>query len=463
MKKPKKMLAFAMIACLVSSVSAGCAKNGMPAWQSLSTSAKDYSSAQEKRVYLTYAGWGTANEKNVTQKAIDTFNAMSKSIKVSYMHIPTDYSAKMATLAAANQLPDVFMFFKEISAKWGEDKNLYNLKEFLDKDKDIDESKLIPNALLKVSDDKVIGIKICEEVFANYYNVDMFREAGVEMPPATADNAWDWDKFVEISKKMTMDEDGNNARSPDFDPNRIKQYGVRFNRWMWSLFFDSNQAGIVTPDKSKLNLTDPAITESIQKLADLINVHHVAPTLTEEKDIPNPSVALQSRRIAMDLDGQWINVDLGTAGMNFDVGVLPKMKVPSTVQFGEMIVMSGQVKYKEEAWVLLKWMINPEVNADIYKSGLWMPIVKEWYTDPQLLARWVTVKPGHSRGFKTAVVDVLLEHGSNNHGYWLKNSEEINAAVTTALDDVWLGLKSAHDAFEELEPQLAAKYKGVYD
>ncbi len=463
MRKPDKLLLIVMIACLLGSMYTGCTGAGMSAGQDTSVTAHARASAAKEPVYLTYAGWGTANEKNVTQKAIDSFNEKNENVKVFYMHIPTDYSTKMATLAAANQLPDVFMFFKDISAKWGEQGFLFNLKELLEKDKDIDESKLIPNALLKISDDKVMGIKICEEVFANYYNVDMFREAGVEMPPAAADKAWSWDRFVEICKRMTLDENGNNALSPNFDPDSIKQYGVRFNRWMWSLFFNSNQTSIVTSDKSKLNLTDPAVTESVQMLADLINVHHVAPTLTEEKDIPNPSVALQSRKVAMDLDGQWINVDLGTAGMNFDVGVLPKVKVPSTEQFGEMIVMSGQVRHREEAWKLLKWMINPEVNIDIYKSGLWMPIVKEWYTDPQLLARWATVKPGHPSGFKTAVVDVLLEHGYNNHGYWLKNSQEINVDINAALDDVWLGLKSTADAFRELEPKIAKKYKGVYD
>ena len=420
-------------------------------------------SEKEEIVNLTYAGWGTENEKNVTQKTLDSFNENHENIKVSYMHIPTDYTTKMATLAAANQLPDVFMFYKDASLKWGKLGNLYNLKEFMDNDQDVVESKLIPNALLKLSEDMVIGTKICEEVFANYYNVDMFREAGVEMPPATSEGAWEWDKFVEIAKKMTIDNNGNNALSPNFDPENIKQYGVRFNRWMWSLFFDSNQTSIVSEDKSKLNLTDPAVIEAVQKLADLINVHHVAPSLTAEKNLPNPAVALQSRRIAMDLDGQWVNVDLGATGMNFDVGVLPKMKRPSCVQYGEAIVMSAQTQHKDEAWVLLKWIIDPETSVDIYSSGLWMPTVMDWYTNPELINKWATVRPGHSAGYKTAVLDPLLEYGTNNHGYWLVNAEDINLIITPALDDVWLGMKSAAEVFGELEPELAEIYQGVYN
>jgi len=466
MRNALRLLSVCLVLSMVLGMLAGCGnKSGsdVSAPQdnpSNQTQAGD--TTPKEKVKLTYAGWGSPNEKDVTQKAIDSFNANNPNISVTYMHVPTDFTTKMATLAAANQLPDVFMFYKGTAAKWGEQGQLYNIKEFLDKDPDIDESKLIPNALLKVSEDKIVGTKICEEAFALFYNVDMFTEAGVETPPATADAAWDWDKFLEVCKKLTIDQNGNNATSPAFDPTRIKQYGVRFNRWMWSLFLDSNQTSIVSEDGSKLNLTDPAVAEAVQKLADLINVHHVAPTVTTEKNLPSAAVSLQTKKVAMDLDGQWVNVDLAAADVNFDVGVLPKLKVPSTVQFGEGIVMSSETKHKEEAWTLLKWMINPEASVDIYSSGLWMPIVKEWYTNPDLLAKWAYVKPGHSPGFKTAVIDVVLNHGFNNYGYWLKNADDIDTIISPALDDLWLGKKTAAQIFKEIEPQVAAKFEGVY-
>ncbi len=416
-------------------------------------------------VNLTYSGWGSPNEKAVTQSAIDMFNKRNPDVRVAYLYIPSDYNTKLATLAAADQLPDAFMFYKTTTAKWGEQGKLLDLTALLSRDTEITESKLIPNALLRVgAGGNVVGMKICEEVFATYYNVDMFTQAGVAVPPATADKAWSWDEFVETAKKMTLDQNGNNATSPGFDAQNIKQYGVMFNRWMWSLFLDSNGTSLVTADKSRLNLTDPLVADAIQKLADLINVHHVAPTPTSEKNLPSAAVALQSRRAAMALDGQWIQLDLGASGMNFDVGVLPKLKAPSTVQFGEAIVISGQTKHKDASWRLLKWMVNPESSLEAYRSGLWMPIVKDWYTKPDLLDRWATVKPGHSAGFKTAVLDVLLRYGKNNYGYWLKNAEEIDwAIISPALDSVWLGKRSAAEAFAGAADQANQRFQGVYN
>lgn len=328
MKSVLRLLAVCLVLTLVLGMLAGCGdKSGAdtPAPSQDNVATKDSSSdakdtTPKEEVKLTYAGWGSPAEKDVTQKAIDGFNANNPGISVTYMHVPTDYTTKMATLAAANQLPDVFMFYKGTAVKWGEQGQLYNIKEFLDKDPDIDESKLIPNALLRVSDDKIVGTKICEEAFALFYNVDMIAEAGVETPPATSDAAWDWDKFLEVCKKLTIDQNGNDATSSAFDPSRIKQYGVRFNRWMWSLLLDSNQTSIVSEDGSKLNLTDPAVAEAVQKLADLINVHNVAPSVTTEKNLPSAAVSLQTKKVAMDLDGQWVNVDLAAAEVNFYEG-----------------------------------------------------------------------------------------------------------------------------------------------
>ena len=60
------------------------------------------------------------------------------------------------------------------------------------------------------------------------YNKDMFDELSIEYPPYTVENAWSWDKFVEVSQKLTLDSSGKNAADSGFDANNIKQYGIMF-------------------------------------------------------------------------------------------------------------------------------------------------------------------------------------------------------------------------------------------
>jgi multiple sugar transport system substrate-binding protein len=66
---------------------------------------------------------------------------------------------------------------------------------------------------------------------AIYYNVELFDEAGLEPPPAAygepyADgDPWDMDKLAELAMLLTVDANGNDATSPDFDPANVVQWG----------------------------------------------------------------------------------------------------------------------------------------------------------------------------------------------------------------------------------------------
>ena len=64
-----------------------------------------------------------------------------------------------------------------------------------------------------------------------YYNKDLFDEADLDYPPAAygepyADgDPWDMDKVAELAMLLTVDANGNDATSPDFDRDNIVQWG----------------------------------------------------------------------------------------------------------------------------------------------------------------------------------------------------------------------------------------------
>ena len=62
----------------------------------------------------------------------------------------------------------------------------------------------------------------------------MFDEAGLEYPPQAygepyvldgAEVEWNFDTLRELAKRLTVDINGNDATSPDFDPESVEQYG----------------------------------------------------------------------------------------------------------------------------------------------------------------------------------------------------------------------------------------------
>ncbi len=64
-----------------------------------------------------------------------------------------------------------------------------------------------------------------------YYNAELFDEAGLDYPPAAygepyADgDPWDMDKVAELAMLLTVDANGNDATSPDFDLENVVQWG----------------------------------------------------------------------------------------------------------------------------------------------------------------------------------------------------------------------------------------------
>jgi multiple sugar transport system substrate-binding protein len=67
-----------------------------------------------------------------------------------------------------------------------------------------------------------------------YYQRDMFEEADLEEPPHAygdpymldgEERTWDFETLRELALRLTVDENGNDATSPDFDPEAIEQWG----------------------------------------------------------------------------------------------------------------------------------------------------------------------------------------------------------------------------------------------
>jgi multiple sugar transport system substrate-binding protein len=71
------------------------------------------------------------------------------------------------------------------------------------------------------------------------YNVDLFTQAGIDVPPADyAKNTykldgkvvpWNWDTVKAVAQKLTVDAAGKNATEAGFDKTKIVQYGFSFN------------------------------------------------------------------------------------------------------------------------------------------------------------------------------------------------------------------------------------------
>ncbi len=105
-----------------------------------------------------------------------------------------------------------------------------------------DLSDFDPNLIkfYQVKEEGQLGIPFA--IFPSFvlYNKDLFDEAGLPYPPAKhgapyvdekgVEHDWNIETLTELAKKLTVDANGNDATSPDFDPQKIVQFGW-MNQW----------------------------------------------------------------------------------------------------------------------------------------------------------------------------------------------------------------------------------------
>lgn len=423
--------------------------------------------AASEPVTLRYSFWGSTAEKDAITASCEAFTAET-GINVEIIHIPTDYEAKLSAMIAGGEEPDLSNLRDYFALPLAEAGKLYNILELIDEDPDISRDDYIDFAYRYYSPDEAYGLNTAAEMFAMFYNPDLFEAAGVDMLPDSLDDALTMDQFIETAQKLTIDGNGRNALDPEFDPENIVQYGVMFDfgvqQYMGAVY--SNNGSYVNEDGTEWTLNDAEAVETLQTISDLVNVYHVAPNPSELKALPSLAVALQTNKAAMVWAGAWIALDLGMGGTNFDVGVLPVFHegVYATCPAQGTAGIFKSTEHPEEAFALWKWLMNPVNSIELYSSGLWMPLLKSYYTDEELLNTWATVEPAHPSGYIGSHVDIVNGgYVAQNPSAYVKNYTEINALITPALESAFLGNQTVQEALDGIEADVVKLLEGRYD
>ncbi len=416
--------------------------------------------AQQAELLFTY--WGSPQEKTAIESMVSSFNEQHPDINVRAQYIPnTTYVEKISAMLASGNPPDVAYLSEGQAFPWASEGTLLDLSSYFKEDAEA--SNRLPATYYNYGDGKTLGTNTAGETMILYYNKALFEDAGVDLPPSEAADAWTWDEFVEAAKKLTKDRNGNDATSPDFDPKAIQTYGISFPQWWGGYlpFVYSNGGDLANEAGTELLLNQPAAVEVLQKMQDLIYVHHVAPTPAQSQTFPSADVMMQTGKVAMTIDGQWKVLDFSQLGMDWGMGVLPKFKKPVTVMLGAPTVIFAATKYPDAAFEFYKFHNNPEY-VDLFEKGLWMPLQESYYKDPKKTAEWLD---GQEGVYPPEARDVLVDYTLNGTpkqppAYWLKNFGQIESdALTPALEQLWNGSLTAQAAMD----QAAAKAKPLLE
>ena len=446
----KKVLSAVCCLAILATAVTGCSKAG----------AADKAGGG-KQVNLVFAAWGDSDTKKAEDADLVGFHKKHPNINVKAIFIPSsDYDTKITTMVAAHQQLDVTeQESATIAYPLYEQGKIEPLNKYIEADPSFKKSDIVDSAFY-MNNSNIVGIYWGAEVMTLFYSKKAFADAGISAPPADPGKAWTWDEFVNAAKKLTIDKSGKNATQPGFDPKGVKQYGFEMGKWWasWGNFVYSNGGDYIT-DANKFGLSQPAAYEAIQKVADLANVEHVAPTPVAEKGLPGIDVALASGQYAMGIDGQWNCLNLGNANVDFGTAALPVMKKPVVQAISGMLSIMKDSNSKDESWMLLKYLGDPGVDIKLFKTGNLMPIQKAWLTQSDLLSKW-TGNAAHPAEYKDSVINSLLNYSVPSPTGKIKNFNKIMDVVNPALDNVWLGKTSAEAAMKGIESKVDPLIQG---
>jgi multiple sugar transport system substrate-binding protein len=200
--------------------------------------------AAEKIKVRWFVGLGAGSDEGTfaaQQAVVDEFNASQDKIELVLEIVDNDAAYDtLATQIAAGNAPDIvgpvgIRGRDSFKGAW------LDLQPYIEKT-NYDLSDFDP-ALVKfyqVKEEGQLGIPFA--IFPSFiiYNKDLFDEAGLNYPPAKYGEPYTWpdgttaewnmDTLRELAMKLTVDANGKDATSAEFDPEKIVQFGF-MNQW----------------------------------------------------------------------------------------------------------------------------------------------------------------------------------------------------------------------------------------
>lgn len=92
-----------------------------------------------------------------------------------------------------------------------------------------------------------------------YYNQDLFEEAGLDLPPTTWAEAWEWDEFLAIAEKLAKKDDSG----------KPIQYALGFPTNVISPIAYGAGGSFLNEDQTACAMTNPDVVAAVQQFVDL--------------------------------------------------------------------------------------------------------------------------------------------------------------------------------------------------
>lgn len=378
------------------------------------------------------------------QTAIEAFEKETGR-KVNVQPTPSDqYETKIRSMLAGGTPLDIMRINDDFVRGYSVDNLLLDLSPL------IKESKLNPDDYFEPiyefpqqPDGTYTAWCIGNQPRLIYYNVDMFNEAGVPLPPTTwtSDN-WKWDDFLERAKQLTKENERWGALVYD-DTGYEQTFAVN----------NGQEEGIWSEDGKKFLLGEPKGVEAVQWVTDLTCEHGVQPERSMLAQSQAANQLFVSGKIGMFYRPFGVVPYMRKNVKDFVWDVAPPPGKEQQQTEGSLIVFCTPktTKNPEGAWELLQFLGGPGGSKIFAEAGTFVPAFKE--SAAQIKS--VDQPPAHIQLFVEA-----MKHNTTTN--FTENTERARNIYRPQLDLVYNCESKAQDVFDQVRQEVEDALAGEF-
>lgn len=368
-----------------------------------------------------------------------------------------DYWTSISTGFIAEAAPDVFVNHLAKYPEYARNDLLVDLTPYVQRDR-LDLSAY-PQGLLRIwgRDGRQYGLPKDWDTVALMVNLSLAKKAGVTLDELrTMDwNPQDGGSFERVIRRLSIDSQGRNALSPDFDRRNVAVHGFQIastggmaGQTEWSPLAVSNGFSFQdAPWSRQFHYDDPRLAQTLDWLASLPARGLSAPY--QNASSLGAGAMFVAGKAAMVPDGSWM-VSYYASNARFETAWVPLPQGPR----GRASMLNGLAdsiwsgsKNKEEAWLWLKYLASADCQRVVAGFGIIFPALDGMAEQSAAVQR--------QRGVDTSAF-LAAAKGNTFLTPIADEAAQIDELMKGAIESVLMGRQKAGPALQQANAKVNA-------
>lgn len=339
-----------------------------------SASTSQASVGPDTKADLVLTTWNIAADLVTYRKFAAAYKKKYPGVNIKVQVTPNgDFNQYLSTQLAGGNAPDIIRNTWQQIGRWAQNGGFIPLDPYLSKDygKGFGETFWSAAQL----DGKVHGIPQHTDTFGTYYRTQVMDQIGAT-PPASLDDAWNWDEFVSLAREVKK-ATGKAAVSYGFE-------GVNTAyRWLPILYM---HGGKLTEDDGKTPAIDS--TEGVEAIAwfQQLYAEGLIPKSNTIKGSTTAAVenTFTSGEVGLMLFGDWIMGDIGKAlpQEKWDITYMPKDQSAASDLGGNLLSVSKNSKNPAVAADFIQFVCDQQNMQYFCENDLFLPVRTALMSEP---------------------------------------------------------------------------------